>query len=414
MQKHNQFWPRAIIHIDMNAFFAAVEQLDFPQLRNKPIAVTNGARGTCIITCSYEARAFGIKTGMRLQEARQRCRHLVSCPARPHRYAEISRTIMTALRHISPDIEIFSVDEAFLDVTACQKLWGTPERIGQMVKEKVYEVSKLTCSVGVSGDKTTAKYAANLKKPDGFTVIHPAAAKDYLSNVPVSELCGIGAGITRFLAGYGVLTCGDMERLPIGILAKRFGNLGRRLWYMCQGADPERIQQNVVAAKSMGHGKVIPPNTEDLEMIFLYLTHMSNKLTTRMRKNNLQAQHYFIGVRNRYLGWIGGKKRLAYPSNDHLKLNRLCRQTLKLYWSGEPISQVQITALDPHPVGMQSDLFEALDEPQLTNNLNHVIDDINNRFGSTTLMPARIIKPLSTPDVIAPAWKPHGHRQSIR
>ncbi|MEK7716854.1 MAG: DNA polymerase IV, partial [Pseudomonadota bacterium] len=121
------YWPRAIIHIDMNAFFASVEQRDFPELRDKPIGVTNGAVGTTLITCSYEARAWGVKTGMRVYEARQLCPGLIQRPARPKVYAGISTRIMHALQDISPDVEVFSVDEAFLDVTHCQRLHGSPE-----------------------------------------------------------------------------------------------------------------------------------------------------------------------------------------------------------------------------------------------------------------------------------------------
>lgn len=255
----NTHWHKAIILIDMNAFFASVEQLDHPELRGQPVAVTNGEQGTCIITSSYEARAYGIKTGMRLREGRERCPTLVQCPARPRRYAEVSTNIMEALQDVTPDIEIFSVDEAFLDVTHCQRLYGSPIGIAHRAKQAVYDASGLACSVGLSGDKTTAKYAAKLQKPDGFSVIPPWQARETLSRVPVTELCGIAHGIGSFLAKHGVYTCGDMANLPISILGKRFGNLGRRIWYMCLGADPEPLSTEVPDPKSMGHGKVIPP-----------------------------------------------------------------------------------------------------------------------------------------------------------
>ena len=150
-------WPRAIILMDMNAFFASVEQLDRPEWRGRPIAITNGLQGTCIITCSYEARAYGIRTGMRLKQARQLCPGLIQSPARPQRYAAVSTAIMDALAEITPDLEVFSVDEAFLDVTHCQRLLGSPEHIARLTKQRVFEVSGLLCSVGLSGDKTTAK-----------------------------------------------------------------------------------------------------------------------------------------------------------------------------------------------------------------------------------------------------------------
>lgn len=147
----NTPWPRAIILVDMNAFFASVEQHDSPELKGRPVAITNGQEGTCIITCSYEARAYGVCTGMRLKQALSLCPHLVAVPSHPQRYVEVSTSIMKALEDITPDIEIFSVDEAFLDVTHCQQMFGSPEHIGQMTRQKVMQASGLLCSIGVSG-----------------------------------------------------------------------------------------------------------------------------------------------------------------------------------------------------------------------------------------------------------------------
>ena len=193
-------WERAIVFVDMDAFFASIEQMDFPELKGKPICVTNGEQGTCMITCSYEARAYGLHTGMRLKEGRRLCPQLIQRASRPSRYAEISARIMHTLQDITPDVEVFSVDEAFLDVTNCQNLHGLPEHIAQLTKEKVHQVSGLTCSVGVSSDKTTAKYAAKRDKPDGLTVIYPWDAEEELSSVLVTELSGISDGIGGFLA----------------------------------------------------------------------------------------------------------------------------------------------------------------------------------------------------------------------
>ena len=258
----------------MNAFFASIEQRDFPELLGKPLAVTNGERGSCVITCSYEARAYGVHTGMRLPEARKLCPQLIQRPARPEVYAPVSSRIMHAIQDICPDIEVFSVDEAFVDITPCQRLYGSPIAAAQLLKTAVYEASGLLCSIGLSGDKTTAKYAAKLNKPNGFTVIPPWQAKSRLKNVPVTELCGIADGIGAFLKSYGVTHCGDMEKLPISVLSRRFGNLGRRIWYMCQGADPDPLHPDVAAPKSIGHGKIMPPYTRDRGTLLTYLQHL--------------------------------------------------------------------------------------------------------------------------------------------
>lgn len=406
-----RIWERAIILVDMNAFFASVEQLDHPEWRGQPLAVTNGLQGTCIITSSYEARAYGIKTGMRLREAKELCPHLIQVPANPRRYADVSTAIMDALATITPDIELFSIDEAFLDVTHCQQLHGTPELMGWMAKQRVFSASGLLCSIGISGDKTTAKYAAKLKKPDGFNIIPPWEAKERLRLVPVTDLCGIGEGIGHFLAKHGVHTCGDIEKIPISILAKRFGNIGRRIWYMCQGMDPELVHTSVADPKSMGHGKVMPPNTKDMHTITTYLMHMCEKLGTRLRRHHLKAQHFFIGFRHRDVGWLGKTAKLAYPTDDEREIYHLGLSIINHCWHGEPVCQIQVTAQDPHDYGTQLDLFYKIDEKR--QKLNHVKDQINARFGAYTLAPVPLLERSSMPNVIAPAWKPTGHRQSI-
>lgn len=402
-------WPRAIILMDMNAFFASIEQLDKPEWRARPVAVTNGERGTCIITCSYEARAYGIKTGMRLNEARKLCPSLIQCPARPERYADLSTRIMQELQTITPDIEVFSVDEAFLDITACQLL-GTPEQIAQRVKHAVFEASGLLCSVGVSGDKTTAKFAAKLNKPNGLTVIPPWQAKQRLSTVPVTELCGIAKGIGDFLADRGVYLCGDMQRLPISALGDRFGNLGRRIWYMCQGQDPEKVSGNVAAPKTIGHGKVMPPNTRDKETLLTYMQHMSEKVASRLRRHALQSNYFFIGLKSND-GWLGGKFQSIQPCNDGQQIMQLCRHMLSEHWSGQGVFQIQITAKNPRPTEQQLDLFAQ--QNANTTDLNQVMDNINQRYGEFTLAPGRLLNRSDMPNVIAPAWKPFGHRKTI-
>jgi len=404
-------WPRAILLVDMNAFFASVEQLDRPELRNRPVAITNGQQGTCIITCSYEARRHGVHTGMRLNEARRLCADLIQVPARPQRYAAVSTTIMGALQEtISPDMEIFSVDEAFLDITRCQKLLGHPADIAQRAKQLVFEASSLHCSVGVSGDKTTAKYAAKLNKPDGLTVIPPDEARQTLAAVPVTELCGINRGIGEFLAARGVHLCGDMAGLPIGALAQRFGNPGRRIWYMAQGADPDPVHVNVAPPKTIGHGKVVPPDTRQREMLLTFLLHMSEKVGERLRRHSMQAREFFIGVRCRQ-GWLGKRCQARLPTDDGRIIYQLCQQVLRNVWQGEGIHQVQVTALDPHSGHRQLQLFEPAPIQQRAS--NEVMDAINQRYGEFTLAPARLLGRSEMPNVISPAWRPFGHRQTI-
>ncbi len=404
-------WPRAIILVDMNAFFASIEQRDRPQWQGKPVAITNGEQGTCIITCSYEARAYGVHTGMRLREARRLCPDLIQCPADPKRYARVSQEIMRALHDITPDVEVFSVDEAFLDVTRCQKLHGTPLRIARMVRDKVFEVSGIYCSIGVSGDKTTAKFAAKLEKPNGLTVIPPWDAEQRLQEVPVTELCGIARGIGDFLAQYGVRKCGEMKQIPISVLARRFGNQGRRIWHMCQGTDPSKVSIDTQPPKSMGHGKVMPPNTTDADVVETYLLHMCEKLATRLRRHGMQAGRFFIGLRAKS-GWIGGKYQSEIAVNDGSEIMKLCHDMLNTHWYGEAVYQVQVTALNPRIANHQIELFSAKVEAH-GREVNVVMDQVNDRYGEFTLTPMRLMKRSSMPNVIAPAWRPEGVRQTV-
>lgn len=408
------YWARCIVLVDMNAFFAAVEQHDNPRFRGMPVGITNGDAGTCLITCSYEARTYGVKTGMRLKDGLALCPHLITIPSRPKRYAEVSRNIMHSLQDITPDIEVFSVDEAFLDVTRCQKLLGPPEKIGLLAKKKVFETSGLLCSVGVSGDKTTAKYAAKVYKPNGFCVIPPWEAKARLKDVPVTELCGIAEGIGNFLKKYGVYYCGDMEKLPISILAKRFGHLGRRIWLMCQGEDPDVVKTTIDEPKSMGHGKVMPPHTRDAKTILVYLAHMCEKLAARLRRHHLQASHFYIGWKS-YDGWLGEKCALPFPTADGKLFYHLGKDVFTRVWHGQGVHQVQVTALDPQMANTQTDLF-ADQELQYVGNtkLNTIVDNINDKYGEFTIAPAQLLLRSKMHNVIAPAWKPFGHRQSIR
>ena len=410
-------WDRAIIHVDMNAFFASVEQRDYPQLKGRPIGVTNGLTGTCVITSSYEARAHGVRTGMRVRQAKQICPGFIQRPARPEVYAQTSTTIMESFLNITPDVEVFSCDEAFLDITKVQKLHGgDPVAIARKVKQHVYTVSGVKCSLGLSGDKTTSKYAAKLEKPDGFTVIEPWNAARELAGAPVTDLCGVNKGIGRFLADYGVFTCGDMRKIPVSVLGRRFGNPGRRIWLMAQGADPEPVKLEVCAPKSIAHGKVMPPNTTDKARIIMYLEHMSCKVGARLRKNDLEASVFLFGIRtpDNERGWLSAKYRHNPATQDTKVIISLAMRFFDTSYRNHACWQVLINALDPKPARRQIDLFTGYSEKQ--DSLCTAMDKINEKYGEFTVAPSRLINRSDMPNVISPAWKPNsvaGHRQTI-
>lgn len=381
-------WERAIILVDMNCFFAAVEQLDFPELRSKPIAVTNGSQGTCIITCSYEARKYGIKTGMRLKEAKKFCPSLIQVPSRIDRYTEISHKIMQALQGVTPDVEVFSIDEAFLDITNCLHLYRSSIDAAKKVRQIIQEVSGLPCSIGLGGDKTTAKYAAGLKKPNGLVVIPPWETQKRLADVRVTELCGIGANIGRFLARHGVFYCKDMIKIPASILTKRFGNTGLRIWLMCQGKDPEPVHTQVAPPKSIGHGKLLPPNTYNIEIIKNYFLYMAEKVAARLRHNNMYAERFFIGMLSKNFRWLAIKYNAPTATNDGKQIYFGCELLFKDHHNFGIIRQVQVTALGPHANWRQLDLFEDIEKTKSAYSLNLAVDRINQKFGNYAIIKA--------------------------
>jgi len=203
-----------------------------------------------------------------------------------------------------------------------------------------------------------------------------------------------------------------MKKLPISILSKRFGNLGRRIWYMCQGKDPDIVHTQVNEPKSMGHGKVLPPGVRNEKTILIYLQHMSEKLAARLRRHDFSAAIFYVGMRIFHNGWIGNKVKLHYPSDDGKVIYQLSRAVMKAYWQQDMvISQVQVTALDPQPWMLQGDLFGKPKEQR--GQVNKAVDKINQRYGEFTVAPARLLERSEMPNVIAPAWKSSGPRETI-
>ena len=406
-------WKRCIAHVDMDAFFASVEQKLQPRLRNQPIAITNGSHGSCVITCSYEARAFGIKTGMRFAEARQLCNGIEQCPSRPEVYARTSQKVMEALQnHITPDIEVYSVDEAFLDMSKVHLANKDPQHLARRIQSCIYEAVGLPASVGIGGDKTTAKFAAKKAKPKGVWVVSPMHAKKILAQMPVDKLCGIGSGIRRFLAKHGVHTCGGVAHLPVHILADRFGHGGKRIWLMCQGKDPDPIRTVQKDPKTMGHGKVLPPGVRDQSRLRGYISYMAFKLSCRLQQHNLWAQKIWIGITAGHVH-TGIEFPLQVGANDYPLMQKLVDIVLQECWRPNTVyKKIQITATElcRH---RQNDLFNGKCKQHIRQeSLDSTLARINEKFGFSTLRPASL-KALSSPDVIAPSWQPSGHRQTI-
>ena len=406
----NKAWQRIIVHVDFDAFFAAIEQRDNPELKNKAIGIVNGEAGTTLITSSYAARYYGIKTGMHRQEAERRCPDFQVIASRPHHYAEISSSIMQALTTITPDIEIFSVDEAFLDLTRCKSLYHHPKAVAHKIQALMIETVNLPCSIGISGDKSTAKIASTRNKPNGICIIPPWQANAVLKDMPVTKLCGINQGIGRFLAARGVTRCGQMAQLPISVLGSKYGNIGKRLWQMAQGLDTEPVLVDKADPKSMGCSKVIPPNTIDESVVKGYLYGLCDKLAYRLRQAKLLAKTITVGIKLQY-GWLQDKFTLPVATCDDSQLFSLAKSLLTA-WQGQGAYQVQITAtevIDRHHA--QTDLFDTQNDERTR--ILALRDTINQQFGQGMLTTGSGLMAPVTSDVISPSWQPSGCRHSV-
>ena len=404
-------WKKIILHIDMNAFFASIEQRDNIELQGKPVAITNGKYGSCIITCSYEARAFGIKTGMRFSDARLLCPQIIRKPSNPKKYAKTSTMIMKILQNISPDVEIFSVDEAFIDITNCKKIYRSPLDVACLIKDRIYSSVCLPCSIGISENKSMAKFAAKLRKPDGITVLNIKKAKEVLESCLVTELCGVSKGIQKFLNTHNVYKCGDMKKIPISILGNRYGNVGRKIWLMAQGLDYDSLKKDDKQPKSFGHGKVTIPGLKDVHMIKKIFRHMCEKVAKRMRVNNFESNKYIIGFKT-WDGWYVKKFQLAHYTNNGSTIYKLAELIISEVDHSKGINQVQVTASNPKILDVQHDIFgNTLDSK--AQKLDNAIDAIHHKFVNVKIGPARLLGEASSPDVISPSWRPNGWKRSV-
>ena len=410
-------WPRCIVCVDMNAFFASVEQLLHPDIRGKPLAITNGHHGSCIITSSYAARAYGVKTGMPLSHARLLCPHLIQMPARGSVYETYSKQLMRLLHdRFTPDIEVFSVDEAFLDMSRVYHRYRTPRILAHAIRDAVCQQLSLPCSVGISGDKTTAKYAAKCHKPMGVTVIEPMVAERILAPVAVSELCGIGPRTTRYLSQFGGVNCGSVRRIPVSMLRKKFGIKGQRLWLMCAGRDPDCVRAYLKPAQTMGHSKILPPGVNSAARLMAYLDAMVFKLAYRMQLQPYYAPEFFCKIAFAQ-GAVAYQLNLPQPTNQYAVLSQWMKALVPHVPIRSMVRRVQINAASLTQC-VQRDLLE--DESLSSQSpVDQLVAHVNARFGRSTIMPARLthlLERIQSTNVISPSWKggvPNPGRQTI-
>ena len=395
---------RTILHVDMNAYFASVEQAANPFLRGKPIAVGGGTGGkrTVVAACSYEAKARGVKNAMPAWEAKKICPDLIMVAGDMSKYIYTSSEIIKILKTFTPLVEVFSIDEAFMDVTETKDHFGGEIKIAKSIKRSVREKFHLTCSIGIGPNKLLAKLAGELKKPDGLMRLG-IDDLDSISNIPVEKLCGVGRKLEEYLGQMGIKTFGDLHAYSREKLVKRFGAVwGEQLYAMGQGKDNSPVLPSSVeeVAKSMGHSYTLPHPTTDMDEVRGYLLRLSEQVGRRLRKDHYKGNviHASLGFKD--LTFWGKQKKIADYIDDGYEIYRLAEKLLT------PIIPLSISDGEGETrregvrfVGVTvSGLIHHLDQisllPQKKANKKalRAMDEINDRYGEFTVERAAIMK----------------------
>jgi DNA polymerase-4 len=279
-----------IVHVDLDAFYAAVEQRDDPTLRGKPVLVGGSARRGVVASCSYEARKFGIHSAMPMAEAMRRCPHAIVLRHRMERYVEASRHFFAILGDFSPDVEGLSLDEAFLDVTGSERLLGDGRTIGTAIKQRVRAELSLVASVGVAPIKLAAKIASDIDKPDGLRVITPEGLLPFLHALPVTRLWGVGAATREILASMGLSTIGDVARYPEAALVARLGAVtGHHLAALARGEDARPVISEHEPV-TVGHQETFDDDIDDKGELAVMLLSQADRVAARLRDDQLRAR----------------------------------------------------------------------------------------------------------------------------
>lgn len=379
------FSERVIVHVDMDAFFAQVEVLDNPAYRGLPLIVggdPQGRRGV-VATCSYEARAFGVRSAMPISRAVQLCPHAVFVRPRMARYQEMSRRIREVLAAFSPVVEAISIDEAFLDMTGCEHPYASAWHLGRELKRRIREATGLTASVGIAPNKFVAKLASDRGKPDGLVAVEAGQLEDFLSPLPVQALWGVGARTAQRLAAAGIHTVTDIRRRPLSQLCQLLGDsLGRHVHQLAFGIDPRPVQPEG-EAKSIGRETTFPYDLPDGPELRTQLARLAAEVGLRLRRANLAARTVTVKARYPDFETHTRSHSLPTPFRDDDRLFREASRLLDDLRPDRPLRLlgVYVSQLEPY---RQVSLF-----PEPSDRLADVIDHIHRRYGPGALRRGR-------------------------
>ena len=378
---------RHILHVDMDAFYAAIEQRDNPELRGKPVLVGGESRSRGVVaTASYEARPFGCGSAMPMAQAVRLCPTAIVVPVRMARYREASDQIFRIFDEFTPLVEGLSLDEAFLDVTGCEPALGSPMEMARALKKRVRDETELTASVGVAPNKFLAKLASDLEKPDGLTVITEETKQAILDPLPVGRLWGVGEATLKRFQRLGVQTVADVRRLSRDALERHFGNSADHYYRLSRGLD-DRLVVPGREAKSISAEVTFPEDIADRDTLRRVLLHQMEDVAGRLRRHGLFARTVTLKIRYADFTTITRAASLESPSHRTEELWRVAAQTFDA-WAKRELRPLRLIGVGVSHLGeegaRQLDLFDS-DAGEKQERLDETVDALKRRFGKNAL-----------------------------
>jgi DNA polymerase-4 len=382
----------------MDAFYASVEVLDNPALEGKPVIVGGSERRGVVCAASYEARRFGVHSAQPTATAKRLCPHGIFLPVRMERYQEASDHVFGIFRRYTPLVEAISIDEAFLDVTASTRLFGAPEKIAKKIKAAVREETGLTVSAGVAASKFVAKIASDLRKPDGLTVVPRGTERDFLAPLPVGKLWGVGKVTESALRRMGVETIGDLSRLAVEEIARKFGKHGVRLHELSLGIDEREVVPEQ-PARSIGREETYSEDLMNADAVRKELLSLATRLAERMRRHGIQGRTITLKVKYHDFALITRAVTAGHATDDGGEIYRCAVALLPKTEAGKrPIRLlgIAVSNLDgdedaPSPGEPEQLPLFAKPRDVRAQKLNRAVDRIREKFGKKGIRPAALL-----------------------
>lgn len=378
-----------ILHVDMDAFYAAVEVLDDPGLRGFPIIIGAPDGRSVVSSASYEARRYGVRSAMPVSQAIRLCPSARIVMPHFHRYQEVSRQVMAIFESFTPLVEPLSVDEAFLDVQGVRRLWGSPGVIARLVRERVADEVGITCSVGVAATKHVAKMASTIAKPDGMLVVPAARTLEFLSPRPVRAMWGVGPKAAEALEARGIRTIGDIRESSPEMLDRAVGSaLSARLAQLARGEDARAVDTERVE-KSIGHEETFEHDILDRPFLRAELLRLADRVAARLRRAQWEAATVSIKIRFDDFRTVNRSQTLSEPTAVGQRIGEAAQALFEQIDRRDPIRLVGVRAEKLQPAGGGG--MGLWDDDEDWRRVEGAVDDAVARFGTATITRARHI-----------------------